>query len=151
MRLELNQRTDLAVRALFALAQRPGRTKAQALAEELDSTPTYLPQVMAPLVSAGWVDSAPGPHGGYQLTGDLDRITVLQLIEASEGPTDTDRCVLVGGPCLADGPCVLHEPWTRARTALLDELGSISLSAVPFPSGPSSPGLHASPNPRSTP
>jgi Rrf2 family protein len=151
MRLELNQRTDLAVRALFALAQRTGRTKAQDLAEELESTATYLPQVIAPLVAAGWVDSAPGPQGGYELTGDLDRITVLQLIEASEGPSDTGQCVLVGGPCLAGGPCVLHEPWSRARAALLDELASISLSSVPFPSGAPPGGPDRSPTPRSTP
>ena len=103
MRLELTQRTDLAVRALFVLAQRPDRTKAQDLADELASTATYLPQVMGPLVAAGWVDSAPGPQGGYRLIGDLDRITVLQLVEVSEGPTDTGQCVLVDRACLADG------------------------------------------------
>jgi len=150
MRLELTQRTDLAVRALFVLAQRPDRTKAQDLADELASTATYLPQVMGPLVAAGWVDSAPGPQGGYRLIGDLDRITVLQLVEVSEGPTDTGQCVLVDRACLAEGPCVLHEPWSRARSALLDELASIPLSSVPFPTSASPKGLSVSPESRST-
>lgn len=145
MRLELTQRTDLAVRALFVLAHRRDRTKAQDLADELGSTANYLPQVMGSLVTAGWVDSAPGPQGGYRLTGDLDQITVLQLVEASEGPTDTGRCVLVDRACLAEGPCVLHEPWSRARSALLDELASIPLSSVPFPTGGSSTDLSVSP------
>lgn len=153
MRLELSQRTDLAVRALFLLAQRQDRTKAQDLADELGSTANYLPQVMGPLVAAGWIDSAPGPLGGYRLIGDLDEITVLQLIEANEGPTDTGQCVLVDRACLAEGPCVLHEPWNRARSALLAELASMSLSAVPLPSGvvPSGARSPVEIKPRSTP
>jgi Rrf2 family protein len=56
------------------------------LAETLDTTHQYLPQVMSPLVRRRWVSSSRGPRGGYQLEVGLDAITVLDLIEVVEGP-----------------------------------------------------------------
>jgi Rrf2 family protein len=92
--------------------------------------------VLTPLVRAGWVRSEPGPAGGYSLVADLGNVTVLQVIEAVEGPTDTGRCVLADRPCNEGGQCALHRPWQRARAQLLDQLDAIPVSAagsVPVP------------------
>ncbi len=135
MRLELTRRTELALRAMQTLAGAGGRMKGADLAARIDSTPAYVPQVVAPLVSQGWVTSEPGPLGGYRLATPLDRVAVLDLIETIEGPTDTGRCVLVGQSCSPDEPCALHEPWTRARSALMAELATTSIEDVNRPSG----------------
>lgn len=37
--------------------------------------------------------SEPGPTGGYVVTIDLAEVSVLDVIESVEGPTDTGRCV----------------------------------------------------------
>lgn len=95
------------------------------LAEAIDTTQAYLPQIMSPLVHMGWVDSKRGPTGGYQLAADPVTISVLDLIEAVEGKTDTETCVLRGGPCGGATQCAIHEPWKAARTALLDELAAV--------------------------
>lgn len=95
------------------------------LAAAIDTTQTYLPQIMSPLVKMGWVDSKRGPTGGYVLATDPMTISVLDLIEAVEGETDTDTCVLRGGPCGGLDQCAIHEPWKAARTALLKELASV--------------------------
>lgn len=88
---------------------------------------------MAPLVARGWVQSGPGPAGGYLAAIDLGEINVLEVIEAVEGPTDSGQCVLEERTCLRSGPCALHEPWSRARSQLLAELAVTSLSALPTP------------------
>ena len=77
MKLEVTRASDLAVRALLAL--RPGRERLKGgdLAERLDATPAFMAQVMSPLVHRGWVDSAPGPTGGYRLDVDLAEVSVL--------------------------------------------------------------------------
>lgn len=95
------------------------------LAAAIDTTHTYLPQIMSPLVKMGWVDSKRGPTGGYTLVTDPETISVLDLIEAVEGDTDTETCVLRGGPCGGVDQCAIHEPWKTARTALLKELASV--------------------------
>lgn len=134
MRLEMTKRTELALRAMRALASLGSRVKGAELAAHIDSTPAYVPQVVAPLVTRGWVSSEPGPLGGYRLEAPLDTVAVLELIEAIEGPTDTGRCVLVGRSCSAGEPCALHEPWTRARGALMAELAATSIEEVNEPS-----------------
>lgn len=129
MRLEVTRKSDLAVRVLRALAAHPGeRVKSSTLAELVDSTPGFVPQVVTPLVDAGWVRSVPGPTGGYTLAVDLTDISVLAVIEAIEGPTESGRCVLANRPCTEEGSCALHVAWTRARAELLRELGAVSVA-----------------------
>ena len=77
---------------------------------------------MRPLVEKGWVRSSTGPGGGYTLVADLESVSVLQLIEAMEGPAESGLCVLKGGPCNSADQCALHHPWTQAREALLTQL-----------------------------
>lgn len=128
MRLELAGKTDLALRALQTLCEAQTRIAGPQLAEALDTTVQYLPQIMSPLVHRGWVTSNRGPHGGYELVVSLADISVLELIETMEGPTDTNTCVLRGGTCDISNPCALHGAWARARDALLHELASMSLA-----------------------
>lgn len=124
MRLELTRRTDLALRALQVLVRRDGLVKGDALAGALDTTAGFLVQVLAPLVREGWVQSVPGPRGGYRATAVAPDASVLQLIEAVEGPVRTDRCVLREQPCPQEVPCALHEAWIPARDALLARLAA---------------------------
>ena len=128
MRLELNKRTDLALQAMQALCSCRARLPGTDLADTLDTSHQYLPQIMSPLVHERWVSSSPGPGGGYELVVQLDSISVLELIEAMEGETDTHTCVLSGEICDASDPCALHGAWSQARDALLRELSSMSLA-----------------------
>ena len=122
MKLQLERRTELALRTLLLLDDSTGPSPAKDLAPQLGTSPQYLPHVMRPLVENGWVASNTGPGGGYTLATDLDSVSVLQLIEAMEGPTDSGVCVLKGGPCDSTVRCALHIPWTEARAALLTQL-----------------------------
>lgn len=130
MRLEITQRADLAVRALVLMARRPARLKSADLASALSTTPGFVPQVMAPLVRAGWVRSEPGPAGGYEPVVQLGRLSVLDVIEEVDGPTDTDRCVVADRSCLSDGLCALHVAWGAAREELVASLSALSLDEV---------------------
>lgn len=104
--------------------------KAAELADEIGASAGFLAQAMTPLVTKGWVRSEPGPAGGYSLTANLATVSVLDVIEAVEGPTDTTRCVLEDRACMGGGPCALHAPWARARSQLLGELGGTSLAVL---------------------
>ena len=131
MRLELTKKTDLAFQALQTIAAADGgRVTGATLADELDISSQYLPHVMAPLTRRGWVASVSGPHGGYTLDVDLGSVTFLDLIGAVEGPIDESRC-LHQGPIHEHGDeCPLHEPWTRARSALLADLDDTDLASM---------------------
>lgn len=130
MRLEVTRRTDLATRALLDLAGRPDRTKAADLAARLGTSAGFLSQAITPLVARGWVRSDPGPTGGYRSVADLASVSVLDVVEAVEGPTDVQRCVLEDRACAGRGRCALHDAWSRARTELLRELADTPLAAM---------------------
>ena len=102
--------------ALRALGETTERVKGPDLAERVGTTAGFVSQVLTPLVREGWVQSDPGPTGGYSLTVELQDVSVLDVIEAVEGPTDSGRCVLLDRPCEESGNCALHVPWTRARS-----------------------------------
>ncbi len=129
VRLEITRRAELAIRALALLTESGECVKASALAESLGTTVKFVPQVLGPLVRAGWVQSDPGPTGGYQSLIGVGVVNVLQVIEAVDGATDGGRCVVADRPCLSAEPCVVHVAWTQARTELVRVLQSMPVSA----------------------
>jgi Rrf2 family protein len=46
----------------------------------------FLLKVLRPLVAARLLHSAKGPHGGYRLARPASQITMLEVIEAVDGP-----------------------------------------------------------------
>jgi Rrf2 family protein len=130
VRLEITRRAELAVRALFVVANSDAPLKATDLADALGATNGFVPQVMAPLVKAGWVSSHPGPTGGYTTSVDLAAVTVLDVIEAVDGPTADGRCVVADSACDARHPCVLHDAWALARAELMGALDSVKICSI---------------------
>ncbi len=146
MRLEMTKKSDLALKSLRCIGDAKDELVAgKDLAAKLDITTHYLPQVIAPLVKAGWVKSTPGPRGGYRLIVDLKDVSVLDVIEAIEGRIEDQGCVQRGIPCPEDDLCALHEPWQAARDAMLGQLAKatvadsvrpcVSIAAPPIVSG----------------
>jgi Rrf2 family transcriptional regulator, iron-sulfur cluster assembly transcription factor len=131
MRLELTQKSELALQALSVISRTPEKfANGPMIAEALSISPHYLATVMGTLSRAGWVRSATGPNGGYRLSLDVSNHSVLDLIETVEGTTDRDRCMHGDLMRPIQKPCALHEPWTRAREALLEELAATNLGEV---------------------
>ena len=130
VRLEITRRAELAIRALALLGRSPGHVKASALADELGTTVKFVPQILGPLVRAGWVRSDPGPTGGYRCQVALGEVNVLQVIEAVDGATDMGRCVVADRPCQAVEPCVLHDAWVQARTELVRVLQAMPVAGI---------------------
>lgn len=130
MRLEITRRAELAIRALALLGGTSERVKASVLASELGTTVAFVPQVVGPLVKAGWVRSDPGPTGGYRSMVDLADVSVLEVIEAVDGTTDAGRCVVADRPCRSEFPCVLHAAWGLARNELVGALQATPMAGV---------------------
>lgn len=129
MRLEMTKKSDLALKSLRCIADSDdGLVAGKWLADKLRITTHYLPQVISPLVKAGWVSSTPGPRGGYRLLVSLEDISVLDVIEVIEGRIEDQGCVQRGIPCPENDLCALHAPWQTARDAMLDELASATVA-----------------------
>jgi Rrf2 family protein len=130
MRLELTRRADYALRAMLALTADEERLSATTIANRMAIPPRFLPHVMRDLVAAGLVAATPGRRGGYRPARDSRSITVLEVIEAIEGDTRRQTCVLRNAPCGRDGYCAIHPVFSAGQEALLQELGRATLADV---------------------
>jgi len=133
MRMAMGRRADYALRAAVRLARGADAgepEKGRAIAAATGIPAQYLPQVLAGLVRAGLVRSAPGPRGGYRLARPPEAISVLEVIEAVDGPLTSTACPLRGGACAGDGACGLHEHWRAAQRLARASLGAATLAAV---------------------
>jgi len=131
VRLELTKRGDYAVRAMIALARHDGAlVSARAIAEEMAIPPRFLPQVMADLARARLVHAVQGRSGGYHLSAPADATSLLAVVEAVEGPSRREACVLRDGLCGGEGHCSVHAAFATAEEAMIAALGSVTLADV---------------------
>jgi Rrf2 family protein len=131
VRLELTKRGDYAVRAMIALAgDDAGLMSARTIAAGMAIPPRFLPQVMADLVRAELVEGVTGRSGGYRLSVAAAEISLLTIVEAVEGTSRRETCVLRGGPCGRDGTCAVHAAFCSAEEAMIGALDSVTLAEV---------------------
>lgn len=125
MNISFQRKTDLALSVMRTLTKADGRLSGSALAREVGTTLAYLPQIVSPLIAAGWITSERGPGGGYQLTKAANGLHLLDVVEVTEGPAESGRCILRDAPCPGLAPCGVHAVWSEARQVLMAGLAKI--------------------------
>lgn len=92
--MKLPDSTEWVLHATLALAQLPPGTTASAaqLAEHFDVPPAYLAKQLQALVRAGVLIATTGPRGGFRLARPATDITLLQIVEAVDGPSHFYQC-----------------------------------------------------------
>jgi Rrf2 family protein len=130
----LSKRGDYVVRAAIALAEawdgEGAYRKIREVALEMRLPESYTPQLLGILAKAGLAEAKAGRLGGYRLRRPPSEISVLEVIEAAEGPLASRRCAIRGGPCRWDDVCALHPTIARAAEAVRDTLARTSLAEV---------------------
>ncbi len=105
------------------------------LAEFYGLPAAYLNKQLQALARAGIVSSTPGPRGGFQLARSPERISVLDVVVAIEGPDEAFRCeeLLKRGPGADPGAdyrqaCLVFQAMRRADLAWRRELAGQTLA-----------------------
>lgn len=105
--LKISEAASLAMHAMVYLAAEPDRRVSSVeIATTLGVSEAHLSKVFQRLVKAGLVDSARGRSGGFTLVGSAQKITLLKIYEAMEGPLVPTRCLL-GKPICRGNHCIL--------------------------------------------
>jgi len=106
---------------------------------------SYLEHLVAKLREAGLVRSVRGAHGGYRLAKPSTEITMLDVVEALEGPIAPMECfhvdregrVLCSHEADSDRTCATKLLWTRVQGGVTKALAGTSLAdLVEFSGGP---------------
>jgi Rrf2 family protein len=94
----------------------------------------YLLKVLRRLVTAGLLHSAKGPNGGYRLARPAKSITLLEVVEAVDGPVRGLAPAVGGVPAAAAGlDRHLAELCDAAADATRKELRKVRLSDLAGP------------------
>jgi Rrf2 family nitric oxide-sensitive transcriptional repressor len=104
------------------------------MAETLGASEAHLSKVLQRLTRAGLVESVRGPRGGFRLTREADKITLLQVWEAIEGRLETTNCMF-GRPtanCTRAG-CIMGGIISQVDRTVRDYLENTPLSALTEP------------------
>lgn len=133
MDMTLSKRGDYVMRSAISLARafEGGESrKIREVVAETEVPRTFASQILADLVRAGLALSRAGRDGGYRLARSPGEISVLEVVEAAEGPLRAERCALGAGPCRWDAVCPLHETWTEATVTLRELLSRTTLAEL---------------------
>ncbi len=135
--------TEYAIRAVTHLALLPAGTLAGArdISRAENIPMPFLWKILQKLARRKLVRSFKGLRGGYELARPANRITLQDLVAATNGDELEGRCVLGLAHCDEKNPCPLHDQWKEIRAqmvAMLEkttvaELARIAASRKPRP------------------
>ena len=131
--MKLSRTVAYAVKATLQLAQLEAEAPVPCskLASEGKMPERFLLQILRNLVTHGILRSTRGVDGGYALVRPADQISLLELIEAIEGPYDSP--VEVGEGLPEDSQRKLQEALGHVTSTTRRQLEAIKLSQLKPP------------------
>lgn len=121
--MQITRQADYAVRAVLHLARSGDtRTATSVIAEEQKIPPSFLAKIISQLSIAGLLHTSRGARGGVTLARDAGEITLLEVIEAIDGPIQLNECVGDTNTCSFDKDCPLRPVWCEAQEELVGRL-----------------------------
>jgi len=126
----LSRRADYGVRAMVDMALQSPTTRSivSEIAKRQDIPASFLAKIVPRLARAGLVRTALGAGGGITLAAPPAEISLLQIIQAIDGPLALNRCSLDPTNCRRHATCPACEVWRQAQTRLNETLEGTRLS-----------------------
>ena len=122
--IAINRETDYACRVILHLAAHPPghRTTAREIADLQLIPQSLIRRVVRQLSAAGLVRTTRGTGGGIVLARPPSEISLLDVVEAIEGPLVLNECTVNPHFCPLMPACSVHEAWVRIKKILVEEL-----------------------------
>ena len=137
--LRVTKLTDYASVVLTVLASDPAAVlSASELAERAGLEVPTVAKLLKPLAQAGLVEGFRGANGGYKLARDAADISLVEIVEAMEGPLGMTECSVHAGSCGIEDSCGVRANWRRINDVVADALRGVSLAQMlgPMPPAP---------------
>jgi Rrf2 family protein len=128
--MQLTRAADYAVRVMIHLAGLPPETRASRaeLAVAAECPEQFLSKVLQSLTRAGLVLSHRGNTGGFELPNIHRAATVLDVVEAIEGPMRLNVCLNSDRACARQEWCPAHDVWSKAQAAVAEVLRTANIA-----------------------
>ena len=130
--MQITRQADYATRAVLYLArhQNGKHIATSRIAREQNIPPSFLAKIISQLSIAGLLHTSRGANGGISLARDPKQITLLQVIEAIDGPIRLNACVTSKDVCALEANCPMQSVWCDAQNDLITRLTTTNFAQL---------------------
>jgi Rrf2 family protein len=130
--MQITRQADYAMRAVLYLArlQNSNRAASNIIARDQSIPPSFLAKIIAQLSIAGLLSTVRGARGGVSLARDPKDITLLEVVEAVDGPIMLNVCVGKQRICGFEDDCPLQTVWCDVQNELVTRLRTTNFAQM---------------------
>jgi Rrf2 family protein len=122
--MQITRQADYALRAMLYLAQlEPGKRAATSEIARIQHIPaSFLAKIISQLSIAGLIQTSRGARGGVSMARTPDKISLLEVVEAIDGPIALNECTGSVTTCSLGDECPLRPLWCETQLELVNKL-----------------------------
>lgn len=128
----LSHTSQYAVQSLVYIALQGGNTPilSREVAERLDVPSAYLAKILQALCKGGLLTSHRGRLGGFSLSEEAEKVSLMRAILITEGANFTQECLLGLKVCSDETACPMHPKWKPIKNQILSMLEQQNLATL---------------------
>ncbi len=122
--MQITRQADYAIRAVLYISRLEANQRAATwqIAQEQHIPSSFLAKIVSQLSIAGLLQTTRGARGGVMLAKPAEAITLLDVVEAIDGPIELNECVNTQNTCEVGENCPLRATWCSAQDDLVRRL-----------------------------
>jgi len=119
----VTRETDYAVRCVLYLAREKDQVaNVTEIAHAMQIPRTFLAKILQRLIRGKIVGSLRGMNGGFKLAKKPADISLLDIMEAIQGPAGINVCAVDSKKCQRSSSCAVHPVWVDIRREVENRL-----------------------------
>ena len=122
--MQITRQADYAIRAVLHIAKLGANERAATsqIAKEQHIPPSFLAKIISQLSIAGLLQTSRGARGGVTLARPAGEISLMDVVEAIDGPIMLAECVSDESACTFSGECPVRTVWCRVQADMAHQL-----------------------------
>lgn len=130
--MRLTRAGEYAVRCILYLSasEEGAVANRKEIARAMEIPAQFLGKIAQGLARRGFIEIVQGARGGYRLLKKPREISLLDVVEATEGEIFLNDCVLRPGSCSMSPECSVNRVWILARDRLRETLAAADFESL---------------------
>ncbi|MHB0988533.1 MAG: RrF2 family transcriptional regulator [Bellilinea sp.] len=130
--MQITKQADYALRAMHYLSKLEPSVRAATslIADEQRIPPSFLAKIISQLSIAGLIHTSRGARGGVSLARPPENISILEVVEAIDGPLTLNECTHSIDACPFGENCPIRPVWCDVQSELVERLRNTSFAAL---------------------
>jgi len=122
--MQITRQADYALRAMLFLARLDPHQRAATsdIAKIQHIPPSFLAKIISQLSIAGLIQTSRGARGGVAMARSPEKISLLEVVEAIDGPIALNECTGPVAACQFGDDCPLRPIWCETQAELVNKL-----------------------------